>query len=634
MREKILLDGKWLFRLDRDNRGVKDEFFSRPMRGAEEVLIPHTYNVGSNTDEYRGAAWYQYFFEAPETWRGKIIRITFRGVYRDADIWLNGNKAGSHYGAGFTTFSLNITNETKIGDNLLTVRTDNQYSPYALPWFNQFDWADDGGIIRPVSIEAMEPEAIAYALIDAVPEIRQNTGRVDVSPADIRCRMVFADGEPRGGRIIRYELLDEERVLAEGELPEDGTIHVESVTLWHFDAPNLYTLRLITKGQAGDDLYEQKIGFRKFETDGKDFVLNGEKVRLVGTEWMPGSDPRIGNAERAEDIARFLQILKDTNCVYTRVHWQQDESFYEWCDAHGMMVQEEVPLWGMPKEPVDDTEEMVHSQFQEMISSHYNHPSIVSWGVGNELNGQSDVTRRYVTRAVAYFHNSDPHRPVSYVSNTAWESTNDANTNSDIQMCNEYIGTWQQGLDNEEAVRRFRRTNNEKPMLISEFGLCEPAFSGGDKRREQIFLDKVDIYRRGDVSGFIYFCLNNYRTQMGEDGEGRYRERIHGSTDLFGVPKPSYSTVRRECAPIALDGIVRDGSGLTVDLHVREDLPRYRTEGYYLMVSATGTAPVFAPIKDADPGEKIHLSLPAPRGRNQKLTIFRPTGDAVLDRDL
>jgi beta-galactosidase len=99
MREKILLDGKWLFRLDRDNRGVKDEFFSRPMRDAEEVLIPHTYNVGSNTDEYRGPAWYQYSFEAPESWRGKTIRITFRGVYRDADIWLNGNKAGSHYGA-------------------------------------------------------------------------------------------------------------------------------------------------------------------------------------------------------------------------------------------------------------------------------------------------------------------------------------------------------------------------------------------------------------------------------------------------------------------------------------------------------------------------------------------------------
>ncbi len=634
MGKTIALDGKWQFVLDRDKKGIRKEFFNALPEDAENVFIPHTYNCGNGTDTYRGTAWYQYMLDIPAEWSNQRIAVRFDGIYRDADFWLNGVKIGRHYGAGFTTFKVELTDAVRVGEqNRLTVRVDNSFSPYALPWYNQFDWADDGGIFRPAYLEAAEKTSIDHVLVDALPSIEGADGRVNAGPAEMMLRISMApDAKPDAE--IAYELLDEGKVVASGRAESGRKIILEHVQYWHFDAPQLYVLRLmVSLGGEITDVWENRIGFRSFTAAGREFVLNGEKIHTVGTEWMPGSDPRIGNAERPEDLARVLRQLKETNCIYTRVHWQQDESFYDWCDEHGMMVQEEVPTWGCPKEPVSDTLEMVKSQLEEMWASHYNHPSIVSWGVGNELNGQSEVTKKYVEDAVTFAKTVEKSRPISYVSNTTWESPDDACNRSDIMMCNEYIGTWHQGYDNEASVRLFREINSDKPMLISEFGLCEPAFAGGDERREKIFLKKVDIYRRNDVTGFIYFCLNDYRTQMGEDGEGRFCRRVHGSTDFYGNPKPSLAAVTRECAPIKVNCIAA-GEVITAELEARNDLPRYRAEGYYLELQATGKVPQFAAVPDINPGEKVVVSIPNVEGRDKVLSIHRPNGDEVLRMDL
>ncbi|WP_130838254.1 glycoside hydrolase family 2 protein [Lachnoclostridium sp. Marseille-P6806] len=634
MRIKEALSGKWQFCLDPERKGEREHFFARELPDAEDVQIPHTYNVGSGTDDYRGCAWYQYCFDAPEEWRGKAVRVQFGGIYRDAHFWLNGRALGKHEGSGFTSFAVDLTEAVCSGErNRLTVQVDNRYSPYALPWYDQFDWADDGGIFRPCCFLVTETTAVEELLVDAQP-VLSGTGEREIQGAgqiSLRIRML-AGSRPSA---FRYELSDEGERLAAGTWKPGETIHVPRVKYWHFDSPELYDfcLTVIADGEKTDTL-RTRIGFRSFCTDGKEFVLNGERIEVAGTEWMPGSDPRIGNAERPEDIGRFLQLLKDTNCIYTRVHWQQDDSFYEWADEHGLMVQEEVPLWGMPKEPTADTLERVRDQCAEMISSHYNHPSLVSWGVGNELNGQSEATKRYVTAAVRLFHEADPYRPVSYVSNTAWESPDDAASRGDIMMCNEYIGTWHQGFDNEEAVGRFREANPDKPMLISEFGLCEPAFLGGDERRREIFLSKLGIYRRTGVNGFIYFCLNDYRTQMGEDGNGRFRERIHGSADMFGNPKPSYEAVREECSPLLLTGMERRGDEITVRLTVRSALPRYEVRGYSLRLSANGEASSIVKLPDGRPGETMQVTMRVPAGRMLQLALLRPTGDIVFSRKL
>lgn len=90
----------------------------------------------------------------------KQVWFDFHGIYRDAQFWVNGKSVGSHNGAGFTSFKLDVTDFIKSGTNKLIVRGTNEYSPQALPWDRQFDWADDGGIFRPVYLNVCEKNGI------------------------------------------------------------------------------------------------------------------------------------------------------------------------------------------------------------------------------------------------------------------------------------------------------------------------------------------------------------------------------------------------------------------------------------------------------------------------------------------
>ena len=160
--------------LDPQDQGLEKQYYEKKLEDAKDVLVPHTFNVGNGTDTYRGIAWYQYSFQVEEDWKDGVLRLQFNGVYRDARFWVNGVEVGNHYNAGFTTFMLDISKTVKWGEeNLLTVRVDNRYSPYALPWHDQFDWADDGGIFRPVYLLVTDQFSVKAALIEAIPQIEK-----------------------------------------------------------------------------------------------------------------------------------------------------------------------------------------------------------------------------------------------------------------------------------------------------------------------------------------------------------------------------------------------------------------------------------------------------------------------------
>ena len=381
----------------------------------------------------------------------------------------------------------------------------------------------------------------------------------------------------------------EKEIVKEG-MVQVGTTNIstenmilDDIEYWHFDAPTLYTVKVSLKKDG--ELLDQKekvVGFRDFHIQGRRFFLNGEPVRVCGTEWMPGSDPMYGMAETKEQLEKMLRCLKGTNCVFTRSHWQQDDWVFDWCDRHGMMIQEEVPFWGSePQKAGEQQLRIFKQQIGEMIKAHKHHPSIIAWGVGNELDGQCDETIQYIKDAIAYAHVLDPNRPASYVTNRVYENpAKDGTTDGDFMMINDYIGTWHGDLDQYAEWNKVVKMNPDKPMVPSEFGLCEPAFSGGDARRNEIFLEKMTCYRKyPNIAGTIYFCLNDYRTQMGEEGEGKFCQRVHGSTDLCGNPKPSYYTVSEECAPVILE---KEGSQIKITC--RNNLPSYTVQGYSLLV--------------------------------------------------
>ena len=531
--------------------------------------------------------------EVPEEWLSVCVRLYFHSVYHDAKIYVNGELAGEHKNSGYTPFTVNISEYIKEGKNIITVEADNRFSPDMLPVNRSFDWANDGGIIRPVELWVTGKQYIKELTITAKPVIVTKEERQDRGLGIFGIEAVVDQPEKMENLQLEWQLAKgcdgEKEIVKEGMVQVGATnISTENMILddieyWHFDAPTLYTVKVSLKKDG--ELLDQKekvVGFRDFHIQGRRFFMNGEPVRVCGTEWMPGSDPMYGMAETKEQLEKMLRCLKGTNCVFTRFHWQQDDWVFDWCDRHGMMIQEEVPFWGSePQKAGEQQLRIFKQQIGEMIKAHKHHPSIIAWGVGNELDGQCDETIQYIKDAIAYAHVLDPNRPASYVTNRVYENpAKDGTTDGDFMMINDYIGTWHGDLDQYAEWNKVVKMNPDKPMVPSEFGLCEPAFSGGDARRNEIFLEKMTCYRKyPNIAGTIYFCLNDYRTQMGEEGEGKFCQRVHGSTDLCGNPKPSYYTVSEECAPAILE---KEGSQIKITC--RNNLPSYTVQGYSLLV--------------------------------------------------
>lgn len=608
------------------------------LENGAEVTVPHTWNVENGREEFRGTGWYSCRLEVPAEWSGKSVRVRFSAVYHDAVIYLNGREIGRHEGSGYTPFTVELTGHLDFGgSNELAVEVSNAYSKHMLPYEKSFDWAADGGIIRNVELLVSGRNYIKQVITTAKPIITAVDARQEQGMAVFGARVETGGAEDAGLRVawkLCREGKDNCKPVCSGETDcaFDGGICIGNTVIpdvdyWHFDRPVLYTLNVrLINGENTEDEIRITIGFRDFHIQGAGFCLNGEKVRLCGTEWMPGSGLEQGMAEPEEHLEKMLARLKESNCIFTRFHWQQDDFVLDWCDRHGMLVQEEAPFWGKdPEEAGEEQLAVFKQQMDEMYAAHCNHPSLIFWGVGNELDAQDPSTNRYIREAVAYAHGLDETRGANYVSNTWFaDGMQDGTVNGDVMMLNDYIGTWAGERDEHEELRKFLSCNPGKPMVPAEFGLCEPAFSGGDARREAIYLEKIDAYRQyPQIAGTIYFCLNDYRTHVGEAGEGKHKQRVHGSAGLEGEPKPSYWTLQCESAPFTVSF-----EGEKVIISCRSDLPCYEMKGYEMERRDSGGQVLGrAPIPDLKPGESVALELE----HAQKVSFYRWTGDWAGD---
>lgn len=623
--EKINLE-KWKFALGEEITCLEK---------GREVSIPHTWNIEEGTEEYWGIGWYSCCFVPEESWKEKRVRVLFRAVYHDAYVYLNGKEIGRHLNSGYTPFAVELTEDLKPGvENQLAVKVDNRFSEEMLPYDTSFDWANDGGLIRPAELLVTGKSFIKNPVVTARPVITLQKERQDEGSAvfGMTAQTDGSGAEELSLEWALYEGCDNvvavepvcngKEPVTNGKAEIPGRV-IPTVKYWHFDNPSLYTLKMVLK--AGEELLDMDnvvFGFREFKIQGREFYFNGEPVRLPGTEWMPGSDPAYGMAEPKEQLEKMLLCLKESNSVLTRFHWQQDDWVYDWCDRHGMLVQEEVPFWGTrPPKAGEQQWKIFREQIEEMVTFHRNHPSIIFWGVGNELDGQCAETIQYIKDAVAYTHRLDPDRPANYVSNSIFKGHSlDGTTDGDVIMVNDYIGTWFKDYDQYGEWDAIVKENPGKPMIPSEFGLCEPACSGGDERRNTIFQEKIACYRKyPNIVGTVYFCLNDYRTQMGEDGEGKLKKRIHGSTGLCGEPKPSYYTVRKEYSPLIVE---TKGGVLTI--RCRNDFPSYTVKGYVLKLNERELT-----VPDMKPGD-VWTVENAGLEKADDVEVYRPGKDKVL----
>jgi beta-galactosidase len=635
------LCGEWLFRTDPDNQGTKNNWHSANINGDgwRRVTVPHTWQVEEPLTDYRGVAWYCRTFDVPLSWRESAVRVEFEAVFHTATVWVNGQLAGEHVGKGYTAFILDITKQLRWGrSNTIAVSVDSAFNQHMVPRGRSSDWANDGGIYRPVHLLVTPKTFVERVDVEAVPDLANGNGRVTIT-AYVRNTSAKSWSGEASARIAEEDspltVSNEPLTNKEGKafFVKAGALEkiilqetLANARLWHFDHPHLYRLEFSISDGHDQHSVTTTFGVRKLEVRDGGFHLNGERARLMGVERMAGSNPEFGMAEPAEWIAHDHVDLQHLNCIFTRVHWPQDKRVLEYCDRHGILMQSEVPAWGsdtfsgMSAEPDADILENALEQLREMIARDRNHPSIVIWGLCNEIWGQNAPAYQFARRMLEEAKRLDPGRLCSYASNSLSSTPErDVSGLMDFVEANEYYGTWAPGTaaDAGRYLDDIHAAFPGKPIVVSEYGYCActpDRPEGDDQRMEILRTHDAEMRSKDFVAGAIFFCYNDYRTHVGDRGVGSLRQRVHGVVDVYGARKPSYELLRRESSPIETLEVERRLNKFHVLIKVRKDLPAYTLKGYKLraLFFGQGNIPVErqeVDLPDAAPGSETNLEF-------------------------
>lgn len=445
------------------------------------VNLPHTWNAidgqDGNSDYYRGTCYYAKTLDRVELTEGKDdtgIRyfLEFRGANASADVYVNGKKLAHHDG-GYSTWRVDITDALET-TNLFVISVDNSANDMVYPQMADFTFY--GGLYRNVSIIAV-PEAhfdLEYygsAGIKVTPTITGNAAVVDVE--------VYVSEEAKAGR-IQYTVKD-----AVGKVVDTKTVsasetkvsfHIDNVHLWNGRRdPYLYTAEAeLIFGEEQKDKVCTRFGCRTFKIDpNKGFILNGKEYPLHGVSrhqdrWG------VGNALLPEHHEEDMELICEMGATTIRLaHYQHDQYFYDLCDEKGMVVWAEIPY--ISKHMPTGRENTI-SQMKELLYQNYNHPSIVVWGLSNEITmqGESDddlCENHNILNAMC--HEIDPTRLTTMAVVSMCEITDPYIRIPDCIAYNHYYG-WYGGdaSMNGPWMDNFHKTFPDIAIGMSEYG-CE-----------------------------------------------------------------------------------------------------------------------------------------------------------------
>jgi beta-galactosidase len=653
--ENVSLCGEWAFRTDPENVGTNQSWYAGDTQSQDwaRVEVPHTWQVDPKYADYRGIAWYLRAFDAPAHWGNSAIRVEFEAVFHSATVWVNGQLAGEHARKGYTAFMFEISRSLRFGErNVIAVKVDNAFNQQMLPRGRSSDWANDGGVYRPVQLLVTPKTFIEHLEVNAEPDLASGHAALTIN-AHCRNTDTTSWNGMSSFRIVddKIGLVIAERAATAVSIPGSAdrilTINesLPKARFWHFDSPHLYRLEFSIANHSENHQVDATFGVRKFEIKEGAFHLNGERVHLMGVERMAGSNPQFGMAEPTTWIDHDHCDLKYLNCVFTRVHWPQDKRVLEYCDRHGILMQSEIPAWGpgtfdhMSSQPDSHILENGLEQLREMISRDRNHPSIVVWGLCNEIGGQNPPAYEFAKHMLEEAKRLDPSRLCSYASHSLRTTpARDVAGLMDFIETNEYFGSWQPGTAENAAkhLDELHATFPGKPIVVSEYGYCACTVDRpeGDEHRTEILKTHDAVIRPRDfVGGAIFFCYNDYRTHIGDRGSGPLTQRVHGVVDVYGKKKPSYAVLREESSPVESLSVDNHGNEFHLVLSTRKALPCYALRGYTLQAVFYGQGDIplelaEVAIPELAPGAQTELKLLSTRPDvplRVQIDVVRPT---------
>ena len=439
----------------------------------ESVNLPHTWNAtdgqdGGN-DYYRGTCHYIKNIDKATLPQAQKYFLEICGANSSADVYIDGKNLAHHDG-GYSTWRVDITDSLN-GNNILAIAVNNAPNDFCYPQMADFTFY--GGLYRDVNIIAVNFSHFDLEYYGA-PGI-QITPIIDGNNANVEVKVYLTNYLEN--QQIRYTILDADKKQVATCTTREDTFNftIEKVNKWHGRKnPYLYTaMAEIISGEEVLDNISSAFGCRLFEIDAdRGFILNGEEYPLRGVS-RHQDRLGIGNALLKEHHQEDMDLIMEVGATSIRLaHYQHDQYFYDLCDQKGLVIWAEIPYIS---KHLEKGKENTITQMKELIAQNYNHPSIVVWGLSNEIsmNGSTpdlidnhhklndlahkmDKTRLTTIAAVSMAKIDDPYIHIS-----------------DVLAYNHYFG-WYGGDTsmNGPWFDNFHAKYPNKPIGVSEYG-CE-----------------------------------------------------------------------------------------------------------------------------------------------------------------
>ena len=467
MRNVIKINDSWLFYKNVDAVPVETE-------GAEEISLPHTWNAldgqdGGN-DYFRGSCCYTRKLIRSELPEADEYYLEIRGANSSADVYVNGEKLAHHDG-GYSTWRVNITAQLK-DEAEVAIIVDNSPNDNVYPQMADFTFY--GGLYRDVYLVAVSKTHFDLDYFGG--KGLMLTPTVNGKDATLEAQVYVTNLEE--GDEIAYTVYDkDENEIAKQTIKETKAVfEIKDAHLWNGrKAPYLYCCEaeIVRNGEVIDNVCS-RFGVRSFEIDPeRGFILNGEEYPLRGVS-RHQDRLGVGNALTPEHHTEDMDLICEVGATTIRLaHYQHDQFFYDLCDERGLVIWAEIPY--ISKHMPGGRENTI-SQMIELIVQNYNHPSIVVWGLSNEITmaGAKDpdlLENHHILNDMV--HKMDKTRLTTMAAVSMCSIDEPYVQIPDVVSYNHYFG-WYGGDTsmNGPWFDKFHEKFPNKPIGVSEYG-CE-----------------------------------------------------------------------------------------------------------------------------------------------------------------
>ncbi|HLP04231.1 MAG TPA: glycoside hydrolase family 2 TIM barrel-domain containing protein [Paludibacter sp.] len=538
-RHKTSLNGDWQVILDYTGIGEwkqvwqekkpqkKTDFIEYSFDGGPNLKVPGDFNSQMcELTYFEGTVWYKKQFDHSAS-AGKRLFLHFGAVNYLADIYLNGEKIGSHEG-GFTPFQFEITDKVKAGSNTIVVKASNNRLANGLPGTG-YDWFNYGGITRDVDlIETNGTYIEDYFIQLKKGSLNQVLGWVQLNGT-----------QPVQNIKVKIPELN---LVFKTRSDEKGRAKVEfssRLKLWSPESPKLYKVIV----ESENDVVADSIGFRSIEAKGNKVLLNGKPIFLKSVNVHEENPYKKTRAYSIDDARILLNAAKELGCNMVRLaHYPHSENMIHEAEKMGLMVWSELPVYQHIQFSDSLVPKKLELMLNEMVRRDKNRCSIVSWNLSNETYPGIPNRNEALIDLTQKCRALDSTRLVTHVMNTQSYANNSFNVwdplykYSDLIAINEYIG-WYIPWQGKPSETKWQFTIPDKPVFISEFG--GEALSGSNSGptdeaaywteayQEKIYANQTEMFSTiPNLCGVCPWLLFDYRSlgrmnQMYQNGYNR-----------------------------------------------------------------------------------------------------------------